>query len=139
MASGVRRHYFDHCRSDVLADRKICWRQRMVGPRSVRFRFSLKALIATVTCIAILIAAYLWFGAGITVIVHNQGDSPLSDLEVHIAGVTYELGDVTSGSTRKCTVKPVSESHVEITYQLPDGGEAHTRLIVISNRVIEAF
>lgn len=99
----------------------------MVGLRSVRFRFSLKALIATATCIAILIAAYLWFGAGITVIVHNQGDSPLSDLEVHIAGVTYELGDVTSGSTRKCTVKPVSESHVEITYQLPGGGEAqHT-------------
>lgn len=67
------------------------------------------------------LAAFLWFWPGVTVTVHNGGISPLVGLQVHVTGKSYDLGNITSGSTKKCKVSPTSESHVEISYQLPDG------------------
>jgi hypothetical protein len=88
---------------------------------TVKTRFSLRTLIATTACIPMFLAAFLWFWPGVTVTVHNGGISPLVGLQVHVTGKSYDLGNITSGSTKKCKVSPTSESHVEISYQLPDG------------------
>lgn len=67
------------------------------------------------------LAAFLWFSPGVTVIVRNEGNTPLVGLQVHVTGMSYDLGNLAIGSTKKCNVRPTSESHVEISYQLPDG------------------
>ena len=84
-------------------------------------RFSLRTLLAITTCVAILMVGFLWFGPGVTVTVYNAGNSPIQDLQVHVAGKSYQLGDISSGAERKVKVSPMGESHVEISYQLPDG------------------
>jgi hypothetical protein len=48
-------------------------------------------------------------------------NSPLVDLQVHVTGKSYDLGDIASGAMKECKVNPTSESHVEISYRLPDG------------------
>ena len=53
--------------------------------------------------------------------VHNVGSSQLIDLQVHVTGKSYDLGDIASGALKKCKVNPTGESHVEISYRLPDG------------------
>lgn len=68
-----------------------------------------------------LLAAFLWYSPGVTVTVRNEGISPLVDFQVHVTGKTYDLGNIASGSTQKCKVNPTGESHIELSYQLPDG------------------
>ncbi len=93
----------------------------------MKTRFTLRELIATTTCVAILIAAFLWLTPRVTVTVRNSGTTPLHDLQVHVTGQTYGLGDVAGGTLKKCTVRPTSESHVEISYRLTDGAtKRHT-------------
>ena len=87
----------------------------------MKTRFTLRSLIATTTCVAILIATFLWLIPRVTVTVRNSGTTPLHDLQVHVTGQTYGLGDVAGGTLKKCTVRPTSDSHVEISYCLTDG------------------
>lgn len=87
----------------------------------MKTRFSLRAIIATMTCIAILLAAFVWSLRGVTVTVFNEGDSPLIAVKVHVTGKSYDLGDIAGGAIKKCTVSPVGESHIEISYNLTDG------------------
>lgn len=84
-------------------------------------RFSLKTLFFLTTCIAFLFAAFIWLAPGVTVTVHNSGDTTLHDLRVHVTGQTYGLGDASGGAIKKCTVRPRGDSHVEISYRLADG------------------
>jgi hypothetical protein len=84
-------------------------------------QFSLRTLIAITTFAAIFLAAFQWFAPGVTVTVRNGDKSPLIDFQVHVTGKTYQLGHIESGAMKRCTVNPTSESHVEISYQLPDG------------------
>lgn len=87
----------------------------------VNIRFSLRTLVATTTCAAIVLAGFVLLAPGVTVTVHDAGTSPLVDLQVHVTGKSYDLADIASGSMKKCRVNPTSESHVEISYRLPDG------------------
>lgn len=87
----------------------------------MKSRFSLRAMIATTAFTAMFLSAFLWFSRGVTVTVRNEGISPLVNLQVHASGKSYDLGNIVSGSTKKCRVNPTSESHIEISYQLPDG------------------
>ena len=84
-------------------------------------RFSLRTILAITTCVAILTVGFLWFGPGVTVTIYNAGDSPIQDLQVHVASKSYQLSDISSGAERKVKVSPKGESHVEISYRLPDG------------------
>ncbi len=81
--------------------------------------------MATTTVAAVVLAGYLWFSSGVSVTVHNSGSSPLVDLKVSVTGKTHELGDLANGATKQCLVKPTSDSHVEISYRLPDGTIKH--------------
>ncbi|MFO0011158.1 MAG: hypothetical protein ACK553_00285 [Planctomycetota bacterium] len=78
-------------------------------------------LIATATFVALCLVLCIWFAQGVTVTVRNGGNSPLIDLQVHVTGRSYNLGNLESGAMKRCAVEPTSESHVEISYQLPDG------------------
>lgn len=84
-------------------------------------RFSLRTLLAITTCVAILLTGFLWFGPGVTVKVYNGENSSLLDLQVHATGKSYQLRDIESGAEGSVKVLPVGESHVEISYRLPDG------------------
>lgn len=94
----------------------------------MKTRFWLKLLFALVTCIAVLIASVVWLTPGIAVTVINSGSTSLNALQVHVTGRTYNLGNLASQAQRKCTVRSNGESHIEITFQLPDG--THKRHIV---------
>lgn len=87
----------------------------------VKTRFSLRSLVALTTFVAILFTAFIWLAPGVTVTVRNSGLTSLHNLHVLVTGQTYELGDVSSGAIKKCTVRPTGESHVEISYRLTDG------------------
>ncbi len=83
--------------------------------------------MVTVTCLGLLLTAWLWFSPGVTVSVHNLGSSPLLDLQVHVTGNTCRLGEVPSGAVKKCTLRSTGESDVEISYTLSDGAaKRHT-------------
>ncbi|MEQ1831268.1 MAG: hypothetical protein ABL921_35305 [Pirellula sp.] len=84
-------------------------------------RFTLKSLIRTTIYVAILMSAFRWLTADVTVTINNTSTSPLLDLQVHVTGQTYRLGDIASGSRLGCTVRPTSASHVEISYRISDG------------------
>lgn len=56
-----------------------------------------------------------------TVTVYNAENSPILDLQVHVTGKSYQLGDIASGVGRSVKVLPIGESHVEISYRLSDG------------------
>ena len=84
-------------------------------------QFSLRTLLAITTCVAILMAGFLWFGPGVTVKVYNAGNSPILDLQVHVTGKSYQLGDIPSRAERNVKVSPMGESHVEVSYRLSDG------------------
>jgi hypothetical protein len=66
---------------------------------------------------AVLIALLQWFAPGISVTIRNIGKSPLVDLQVHVTGNIYRLGDLKSGGATNCMVYPKGESHVEISYR----------------------
>jgi hypothetical protein len=87
----------------------------------MKSRFSLRTLISITTFVGIFLAASIWFAPGVTVTVRNGDKSPLIDFQVYVTGNSYHLGDIPSGAMRRCKVNPTSESHVEISYQLPDG------------------
>ena len=57
----------------------------------------------------------------LTVKVYNAGNSPILDLQVHVTGKSYQLGDIPSGAERNVKVSPMGESHVEVSYRLSDG------------------
>lgn len=84
-------------------------------------RFSLRTLLAVTTCVAVLLTVFLWFGPGVTVKIYNAGNSQILDLQVHVTGRSYQLGDISSGAERNAKVRPKGESHVEISYRLLDG------------------
>jgi hypothetical protein len=87
----------------------------------LKTRFSLRTLIALTTCIAILVTAFVWLVPGVKVTVRNSGVATLQDLQVHVTGQSYALGDLASGAVKQCTVHSNGESHVEISYRLEDG------------------
>lgn len=83
-------------------------------------RFSLKALLGFTTCVAILIAID-WFLLAVTVRIHNTGKVAMNDVQIHVSGQTYEIGNIQGLAVNSCRINPADESDVEISYVLPDG------------------
>ncbi len=54
-------------------------------------RFSLKALLGFMTCVAILIVID-WFLLAVTVRIHNTGKVAMNDVQIHVSGKTYAIG-----------------------------------------------
>lgn len=82
-------------------------------------------LIALAICIAIILAAFVLRAPGVTVTVRNSSNATFHDVQVHVTGTSHGLGDIASGASGKCTLRPRGESHVEITYRLADGTTKH--------------
>ena len=85
----------------------------------------------TVQCFfpAGLLALYLWFGPGVTVSIRNSGSMDMKDVVADVTGRSYEIGDVSAGTTTSCRVNPTSESDVRISYSLADGTNRRHTLV----------
>lgn len=91
---------------------------------SLKSRYSLKSLLGLMTGLAVLLAAFLWFGQ-LTVTIRNSGTQTLLDLKVIVSGQVVSCGDISSGATRRFSINPLDESHVEVSYRLADGSNHH--------------
>ena len=83
-------------------------------------RFSLKSLLGFTTCIAILLAI-AWLLPGVTVRIRNTGRVAMKDVQVHVSGQIYAIGNIEALAMKSCRISPGDESDVEISYVLADG------------------
>lgn len=75
-------------------------------------------------CLILILAALLAvtrFRTGIRVTLTNTGSAPLKSVVLHVTGSSHPLGDIAPGSAGKTTVKPASESHLEIEFADAEG------------------
>ncbi len=87
-----------------------------------------RILIVAVTLVVSVYVAALWLVPVLTVTVHNVGESPMFDLQIHVTGNSYQLGDLQSGAATSCDVQAAGESDVEISYRLKDGSTKSHKL-----------
>ena len=65
--------------------------------------------------------ALLQLGTGVQVTVRNSGAATIHSVILYVTGGAYSVGDLTPGNSATTTVRPQSDSHVEIGYSDSDG------------------
>src|SRR5260370_25954403 len=85
----------------------------------MRRRSFLFGLLGVGTAAAVGLAALR--PRGVRVTVKNRGSEPLADVVVHVTGNSYQLGTLETGEARTVSVRPSSESHVELGFPRASG------------------
>ena len=91
-----------------------------------RQQIAIPLLTYSVVTISILVfAIVIWGGRGVNVSVQNIGHRELKSVIVHVTGRSYDLGAIAPGQTQSTTVKPIGETHVELTIVDADSTRAN--------------
>jgi hypothetical protein len=76
-----------------------------------------KVGLAIAFCLLVLMVWWRPFG-GVYVTVRNSGTFEMSSVTVHVTGREYKLRNLKIGDQKTVRVRPIGDSHVEISYKL---------------------